>query len=66
MAQFNPVMNEHLRKIQNKETKVHYLSSKIQNEIIALIGDKVLDEIVRRVKKAKYFSIIMDCTPTII
>lgn len=53
MAQFDPVMNEHLRRIQNKETKVHYLSSQIQNEIIALIGDKIIDEIVKRVKKAK-------------
>lgn len=51
IAQFDPVMNEHLRRIENKETKVHCLSSHIQNKIIALIRDKVLDEIVRRVKK---------------
>lgn len=63
MAIFDPVMTEHLRRIQNKETRVHYLSNTIQNEIIALLGDKILEEIVRRVKKAKYFSIIMDCTP---
>uniref|UniRef100_A0A3Q3E423 Uncharacterized protein n=1 Tax=Labrus bergylta TaxID=56723 RepID=A0A3Q3E423_9LABR len=55
------VMNEHLRKIQNKATKVHYLSSQIQNKIIALIGDKILEEIVRKVKRAK----LMDCTPDI-
>lgn len=50
MTQFDPVMNEHLRRIQNKETKVHYLSGQIQNEIIAVIGDKILDEIVRKSK----------------
>ncbi len=54
MAQFDPILNEHIRRIQNKEAKVHYLSSTIQNEIITLIGDKILQEIVGRVKKVKY------------
>lgn len=63
MAQFDPVMNEHVRRIQEKETKVHFLSSQIQNEIIELIGRKIVEEIVRSVKKAKCFSTIMDCTP---
>ncbi len=65
MAQFDPVLSEHIRRIQNKETKVHYLSVVIQNEIMTLVRDKILEEIVRRVTKAKYFSIIMDCTPDI-
>ncbi|XP_063732765.1 zinc finger MYM-type protein 1-like isoform X2 [Eleginops maclovinus] len=65
LAQFDPVMNEHIRRIQCKETKVHYLSGVIQNEIIQLVGDKILQEIARRVHKAKYFSVIMDCTPDI-
>lgn len=63
MAQFDPILNEHVRRIQNKEAKVHYLSSTIQNEIITVIGDKILQEIVSRVTKAKYYSVIMDCTP---
>jgi len=65
MAQFDPVLNEHIRRIQNKEVKVHYLSSTIQNEIITLIGDKIMQEIVSRVTKAKYFSVIMDCIPDV-
>uniref|UniRef100_A0A3B1J9M7 TTF-type domain-containing protein n=1 Tax=Astyanax mexicanus TaxID=7994 RepID=A0A3B1J9M7_ASTMX len=65
MAKFDPVMNEHIRRIQNQEAKVHYLSGTIQNEIIALIGNKVLEEIVRRAQRAKYYSVIMDCTPDI-
>ncbi len=62
----SPILNEHIRRIQNKEAKVHYLSSTIQNEIITLIGDKILQEIVGRVKKAKYYSVIMDSTPDVI
>lgn len=55
-------MSEHIRTIQNQKAKVHYLSGTIQNEIIALIGNKALEEIVRRVHRAKYYSVIMDCT----
>uniref|UniRef100_G3N552 TTF-type domain-containing protein n=1 Tax=Gasterosteus aculeatus aculeatus TaxID=481459 RepID=G3N552_GASAC len=51
--------------IQNQETRVHYLSGTIQNEIVALIGNKILKEIVRRVHRAKYYSVIMDCTPDV-
>lgn len=64
MAQFDSAMTEHIRRIQNKEPRVHYLSGIIQNEIIALIGNKVLEEIVRRVHRAKYYS-VMDCTPDV-
>ncbi len=66
MAQFDPILNEHIRRIQTKEAKVYYLSSTIQNEIITLIGDKILQEILGRVKKAKYYSVIMDSTPDVI
>lgn len=62
MAQFDSVMTECIRRVQNQETRVHYLSGTIQNEIIALIGNKVLEEIVRRVYRATYYSVIMDCT----
>lgn len=74
MAQFDPVLNEHIRRIQNKETKVHYLSGAIQNEIITLVistqntwrdSEKSKEAIVKRVKKAKYFSVITDCAPDI-
>ncbi len=65
MAQFDPILNEHIKRIQNKEAKVHYLSSTIQKEIITLIGEKILQEIVGRVKKAKYYSVIMDSTPDV-
>lgn len=65
MAQFDPIVNEHVRRIQTKKNKVHYLSKEIKNEIISLVGDKIIHEIVQRVKKAKYYSVIIDCTPDI-
>ena len=63
MAQFDPVMREHLRRIQAKEASDTNLSSRIQNEIISLVAKCTTDAIVDRIKKAKYYSVIMDCTP---
>ena len=40
-----------------------YISHEIQNQIIQIVGSAILDEIVRRVKKAKLYSIIADETP---
>uniref|UniRef100_A0A3B1K7X7 TTF-type domain-containing protein n=1 Tax=Astyanax mexicanus TaxID=7994 RepID=A0A3B1K7X7_ASTMX len=57
------LMSEHLRRIDKKEIKDHYLSKTIQNELISLVGQKTKDAIVQKVKDAKYFSVIMDCTP---
>ncbi len=48
---------EELRKRRSKIT--------IQNELIALVGEKTKDAILQKVKKAKYFSVIMDGTPDI-
>ena len=63
MAQFDPVMCEHLRRIKVKEAADTYLSSRIQNELVSLVAKCTTDAIVQRVRKAKYFSVIMDCTP---
>ncbi|MBN3271064.1 ZMYM5 protein, partial [Polyodon spathula] len=65
MAQFDPIMSKHLRRTDKKEIKDHYVSNTIQNELIALVGQKTCDAIVQKVKEAKYFSVIMDCTPDI-
>ncbi len=63
MAQFDPVMREHLRRIQTKELSDTYLSKHIQNELISIVAKCTTDAIVERVKTAKYYAVIMDCTP---
>lgn len=65
MAKFDPFMKEHLRRIQEKELSETYLSKHIQNELIALVAKSTLDAIVEKVKRAKYYAVIMDCTPDI-
>ena len=59
------VLKEHIQKINAKEISDHYLRNMIQNEIIALMAKHVKANIVREIKSAKYFSIMVDCTPDV-
>lgn len=67
LAEFDPVMEEHVRRVQRESDKwsVTYLSNNIQGELINLMGNEILRKIVEITKKAKYFSIIADCTPDV-
>ena len=64
-AKFDPIMSELIRKFKNKEITDNYLSKGIQNEIIELISNKIKENILDNIKAAKYFVIILDCTPDI-
>ncbi|XP_065644636.1 zinc finger MYM-type protein 1-like [Hydra vulgaris] len=65
MAKYDSVLDELLRRIQKKETNEHYLSNDTQNELIELLAKEIEAENLSKVKKAKYFSIILDCTPDV-
>lgn len=51
LGKFDNVMMEHLRRIVNKETNVHYFSKRIQNELITLLGSEVRNNVVNMVPK---------------
>lgn len=66
LAKYDSFMEEHISKYeQARRGQASYLLSTICDELIVLMGEKVLDMIICEVKTAKYFSISVDSTPDV-
>ena len=55
LARRDPILKELQDRIKNKNTKDHYLSPTIQNELIELLATEVEKENLQQMKLAKYF-----------
>lgn len=56
---------EHLNRIKDQETMVHLLGKHIQNELVQLPAGAIKQKIYTHANSAKYYSIILDCTPDV-
>ncbi|XP_065664469.1 uncharacterized protein LOC136086125 [Hydra vulgaris] len=63
LSKFDPVMEKHLNRAVENPNRTHYLGKNVQEELIQLISKATKEKILSMIKKAKYFSIIVDCTP---
>jgi len=65
LSKYDTFLAAHLYKHANKGSgHVNYLSSTVCNELINVLGGKVLCAIVAEVRRAKYYSISVDSTRT--
>ncbi|XP_035210179.1 uncharacterized protein LOC118184582 [Stegodyphus dumicola] len=66
LAKFDSFLEEHVRRYGNPgRGKVSYLSSTTYEELIILLGSKVLEKIVTEIKEAKYYGVTVDSTPDV-
>jgi len=62
------MLAEHVNNVKhsyNHDKVLSYFSPIIQNELVIIMGQQVKQEILNRINKSKYFSILFDCTPDV-
>ncbi|XP_053158016.1 uncharacterized protein LOC128347425 isoform X2 [Hemicordylus capensis] len=63
LAVFDPVMKEHLAHVESHPGSTSYLSPVVQNKFIHLMASTVRQSLLRSIRKAKYYGLMLDSTP---
>ncbi|XP_052624910.1 uncharacterized protein LOC128132399 [Lactuca sativa] len=65
LEEFDLIIKEHVQRITSEGLHVHYLGHLIQKELISLLDEDIKKELIKEIKKTKYYSIKLDCTPNL-
>ena len=60
---YDPILENHLKMAKDNQHSVHYLSYKIQNELIHLIASEVKRVLIKEIKDSVYYGMIFYETP---
>ncbi|XP_037786387.1 uncharacterized protein LOC119582230 [Penaeus monodon] len=66
LAQFDVLMAEHMRRTTEGNQTDHYLGKNMQNEFIQKLADHVKKRFIQRVKDARYYAVLLDCTQDVV
>ena len=59
IAKFDPVMQEHVRRIQHGAIHNHYLGHNIQDELIKLLANEIKVKLLKRLSKQNIFQLYL-------
>lgn len=65
LGKYDEVMGEHLRCASSKAHNDHFCGKTIENQLIVFMAKEVSENIESRLYIAKYYSVILVCTPDI-
>ncbi|KAK5646182.1 hypothetical protein RI129_004646 [Pyrocoelia pectoralis] len=63
IAQYDPILESHLKNAMENPGSVSYLSPQIQNEFIGLLASAVRNQLLENIRRSKYYGILFDSTP---
>ena len=65
LSKYDPVMKSHLDRAIEHPHSPHYMSPRIQNEFIELLGSSLREKLIADIRASHYYGILLDSTPDI-